>query len=150
VKRFECLEKRYINVMNYYYYYYYYIFHVVYTTIKLFLCPDVSMPREEGSEDEVSMSSLQECPSTSQVQNRSVSAKKRGKLWGLLSLLGQSCSFIFLGLLLCFLDSTLEICLSLLTVRCHKPDSDLKEAVAGTDLVSLHCCRLLGLGKDWH
>jgi len=53
------------------------------------------MPREEGSEDEVSVSSLQECPSTSQVQNRSVSAKKRGKLWGLLSLLGQSCSFIF-------------------------------------------------------
>jgi len=25
VKRFECPEKRYINVTNYYYYYYYYL-----------------------------------------------------------------------------------------------------------------------------
>ncbi|AWP18324.1 Hypothetical protein SMAX5B_001395 [Scophthalmus maximus] len=37
------------------------------------------MPGEQGSEDEVSMSSLQECTSTSQVQNQSVSARKRGK-----------------------------------------------------------------------
>ncbi|XP_038147926.1 uncharacterized protein LOC119787925 isoform X2 [Cyprinodon tularosa] len=40
---------------------------------------DVSMPGEEGSQDEVSMSSLEQCTSTSQVQNWSVSAKKRGK-----------------------------------------------------------------------
>ncbi|KAG7459161.1 hypothetical protein JOB18_031843 [Solea senegalensis] len=40
---------------------------------------DVSMPGQQGSEDEVSTSSLQECTSTSQVQNQSVSARKRGK-----------------------------------------------------------------------
>ena len=47
------------------------------------------MPREEESEDEVSLSSPQECTSTSQVHKQSVSAKKRGKLWGLDSLLGH-------------------------------------------------------------
>ncbi len=33
VKRFECLEKRYINVMNYYYYYYYYLETVIHAFI---------------------------------------------------------------------------------------------------------------------
>ncbi|KAG7527120.1 hypothetical protein JOB18_049555 [Solea senegalensis] len=40
---------------------------------------NVSMPGQQESEDEVSTSSLQECTSTSQVQNQSVSARKRGK-----------------------------------------------------------------------
>ncbi|KAF0044764.1 hypothetical protein F2P81_003922 [Scophthalmus maximus] len=40
---------------------------------KPFLCPDVSLPGEQGSEDEESMSSLHDCTSTSQVQNLGVS-----------------------------------------------------------------------------
>ncbi|XP_030018187.1 uncharacterized protein LOC115438607 isoform X4 [Sphaeramia orbicularis] len=40
---------------------------------------DVSMSRKQGSEDVVSSTSLQECTSTSQVQKKEVSAKKRGK-----------------------------------------------------------------------
>lgn len=75
--------------------YYLYILCLVFFFIKFFLCLDVSMPGEEGSDDKVSMSSLQECTSTTQVHNQSVSARKRGKLWDLHPLLGQ-CLPIFL------------------------------------------------------
>lgn len=46
----------------------------VYCILKLFPSPDVSMLGDDGSDDEVSMSSTQECTSTSQSQNQGVSA----------------------------------------------------------------------------
>lgn len=46
----------------------------VYCILKLFPSPDVGMLGDDGSDDEVSMSSTQKCTSTSQSQNQGVSA----------------------------------------------------------------------------
>ena len=72
---------------------------------------DVTMPGQQGSEDEVSTSSLQECTSTSQVQNHSVSARKRGKLWDLHPLLGQCHSIAFNVFYLVFSENGLLVAL---------------------------------------
>ena len=71
------------------------------------------MPGEQGSEDEVSISSLQDGTSTSQFENQSVSTKKRGKLWGLHSLLGWCHSFIFRVFYLAFNENCLLVALKI-------------------------------------